>query len=180
MTLYNWSRMINRALWLYTQRAGITYNLECAGEVAGRDKRVEDLWKYYYQQPEWNRAIGASVPGWYEGMPVNDAWKAWLGVNNGKMCFDCSGYIDWCMGYEGVHKYSSNSFGNMKKNPSLAEGVAGSVLWRQGHVGLDIGYGASLSIGSYGGTINLRMIGDEPWTSSHLITGMDYEGADAR
>ncbi|MBQ1552058.1 MAG: hypothetical protein IIZ66_00805, partial [Clostridia bacterium] len=64
--------------------------------------------------------------------------------------------------------------------PSLAEGVAGSVLWKEGHVGLDIGYGASLQIGSYGNTIRLAMIGDDPWTSSHLITGVDYAGADAR
>ena len=167
--IYNWSKMINRALWLYTQRAGITYCLECAGEVAGRDKAVENRFKYYYGTPEWQPTDSADI-----------AWKKWLTVNNGKMCFDCSGYIDWCMGYEGIHKYSSWSFGGMTKNPSLAEGVAGSVLWKEGHVGLDIGYGASLQIGSYGNTIRLAMIGDDPWTSSHLITGVDYAGADAR
>jgi len=178
--IYNWSKMINRALWLYTQRAGITYNLECAGEVAGRDKRVEDLWKYYYQQPEWHDKIGASVIGWYPKMPTQTAWERWLLTNKGKMCFDCSGYIDWCMGYEGIHKYNSISFGAMPKQESVSKGVAGSVLWKKGHVGLDIGYGACLDIGSYGGTINLSMIGDKGWTSSHLITDVDYTGADAR
>ncbi len=178
--IYNWSKMINRALWLYTQRAGITYCLECAGEVAGRDKAVENRFKYYYGTPEWHDKIGHSCPGWEPTDSADTAWKKWLTVNNGKMCFDCSGYIDWCMGFEGIHKYSSWSFGGMPKQASVSQGVAGSALWREGHVGLDIGYGASLSIGSFGNSINLRMIGDEEWTSSHLITGVDYTGADAR
>ena len=181
--VYDWSHMINRALWIYTQRANVTYCLGCAGEVAGRDKVVENNFRYYYtssKEPEWHERIGASIPGWYPGMPVDDAWNGWLSVNGGKMCFDCSGFICWCMGYEGIHKYSSWDFAKMPKNESLSAGVAGSAVWRNGHVGLDIGYGATLSIGSYGGSINLRMIGDEPWVSSHRIDGVDYTGADAR
>lgn len=178
--IYDWSHMINRALFLFTHRAEITYNLGCSGEVVGRDKIVEDNFKYYYQQKEWHDRIGGSIPGWETSWDVNRAWQAWSNLHRGKMCFDCSGLICWCMGYEGLHKYSSYNFGDMPKQASLSSGVAGSALWRSGHVGLDIGYGASLSIGSYGGTINLRMISDEPWTSSHLIQGVSYTGADAR
>lgn len=39
--IYNWNRIINRALFLYTHRDNITYNLGCSGEVAGRDDIVE-------------------------------------------------------------------------------------------------------------------------------------------
>lgn len=178
--IYDWSHMINRALWLFTHRAEITYNLGCSGEVVGRDKIVENNFFYYYQQSEWHDRIGGSIPGWSPDWSVQRAWQAWSDLHRGKMCFDCSGFICWCMGWEGVHKYSSWDFGNMPKQNSLAEGVAGSVAWKQGHVGLDIGYAATLSIGSYGGTINLKMLADDGWTSSHLITGVDYTGANNR
>ena len=182
--IYSWSKMINRALWLYTQRAGITYCLGCSGEVAGRDAMVENQWKYYYNDPKWHATIGATIPGWYDTMSTGEAWEKWLSVYGGKMCFDCSGFLCWCMGYEGQHVYSSWDFGSMIKQSSVPAGVAGSALFKKtstgAHVGLDIGYGACLDIANFGGSINLSMIGDRGWTSSHLITGVDYIGADAR
>lgn len=177
--IYDWSHMINRALWLYTQRDKITYCLGCAGEVAGRDKKVQNQFKYYYDHG-WKEKIGAQLYGWNSNMNANEAWNLWLSYNKDKMCFDCSGYLCWCMGLEGVHKYSSWSFAAMPENPSLSAGVAGSALWKTGHVGLDIGYGACLDIGAYNHSIELNMIGDKGWESSHLIKEVDYTGADAR
>lgn len=179
MALYDWSHTINRALWLYTQRAGITYCLGCSGEVAGRDKHVENNFRYYYEHG-WDEHIGFSIPGWEVGMSTDKTWDMWLKLHKGKMCFDCSGFIDWCIGYEGIHKYTSWDFGEMKKQDSLSSGFAGSVLWKKGHVGLDIGYGACIDIGHYGGTLEISMLGDKDWTSSHLIENVNYEGANAR
>ena len=174
-----WDEVIRRALFLYINRTNITYNLGCSGEVVGRDKIVEENFRYYYNHG-WAEKIGDSIPGWDPTWNVNKSWAKWSALNSSKMCFDCSGYIDWCLGYEGVHKYSSWSFGSMNKNPSLAAGVAGSALWKKGHVGLDMGYGYLLEIGHYGGTIELNKISNRDFTSSHLITDVDYNGADAR
>lgn len=179
MKIYDWSHTIQRILFLYTHRDNITYCLGCSGEVAGRDVIVENQFKYYYDNG-WKESIGASIPSWTASMDKNEAWNEWLKYYQGKMCFDCSGLIDWCIGYEGIHKYSSWEFGQMKKNESLAAGVAGSVLWKKGHVGLDIGYGYEIEIGGYGGTLNLYNINERGFTSSHLITEVDYTGADAR
>jgi len=178
--IYNWNRIINRALFLYTHRDNITYNLGSAGEVAGRDDIVERTWKYYYNTPEWHEKIGSSIPGWNTEMSTDEAWSRWLDIHRGQMCFDCSGLIDWCVGYEGIHKYSSWDFAGMKKNESVPAGCAGSAVWKKGHVELDIGYGACIGIGSYGNTLTLTMLNARDFTSSHLIDGVDYEGADAR
>lgn len=160
----------------------ITYCLGCAGEVAGRDSRVESMFKYYYVHG-WDEKIGtqgSGLPGWYKGMPVGDAWNIWLNINRGKMCFDCSGLIDWAIGYKGIHKYSSYDFGNMPKNSSIKKGVAGSVLYKPGHVGIDIGYGMCVEIGQYNDTIQLNNIYDRSFKSSHLIPEVDYTGANGR
>lgn len=172
-----WNQFVANALWLYTQRQNITYCLGCSGEVAGRDKRVEDCWKYYYGTPEWHNKIGASVPGWNATDSADVAWQKWLTVYGGKLCFDCSGYLDWCLGYKGIHKYSSWDFGAMPKNESIKAGAAGSALWKKGHVGVDIGYGYECEIGHYGGTIELYQIVTRDFTESHSIPDVDYTGA---
>ena len=78
------------------------------------------------------------------------------------------------------HKYSSWDFACMKKNESVPAGCAGFVVWKKGHVELDIGYGACIGIGSYGNTMTLTMLNTRDFTSSHLIDGLIYEGAGAR
>lgn len=157
----------------------ITYCLGCSGEVAGRDSRVESMFKYYYSSGK-DTEIGAELPGWFKGMPVGDAWNIWLNINKGKMCFDCSGLIDWAIGYKGQHKYSSWDFGNMPKNKSIKFGVAGSVLWKKGHVGIDIGYGMVIEIGRWNHSIELHNIYERNFTSSHLIPEVDYTGSNGR
>lgn len=175
-----WNKVIQEAYRLFEARDNITYCLGCTGEVVGRDKIVENQFKYYYQTNEWQDKIGASINGWVKGISVDDAWLMWSTQYAGKMAFDCSGFIDFCIGYPGSHKYSSWNFGDMPKNKSIAEGVACSVLWKKGHVALDVGYGGLLEIGAYGKTIEYHKNTSRDFTSSHLITGVDYTGADAR
>lgn len=177
-----WSQFVANALWLYTQRQNITYCLGCSGEVAGRDKHVEDCFKYYYSstkegETKWHDKIGASIPGWNPSDSADVAWQKWLSVYGGKLCFDCSGYLDWCLGYKGIHKYSSWDFGSMASSPSLKVGPAGSAIWKTGHVGIDIGYGYECEIGYYGGTIELHQIVTTDFVSSHKINDVDYTGA---
>lgn len=178
--IYDFSHMINRIADLYDQRDRVTYCLGCAGQVAGRDKMVEDQFKYYYNTNEWKYKIGNSIPGWVATDTADQAWNKWLNLHRGKMCFDCSGLICWAMGYEGIHIYSSWDFGAMPKNESIGAGVAGSVLWKKGHVAIDCSYGALFEIGAWGGTIEYHMNIRRNFTSSHLIPEVDYTGATNR
>ena len=113
-------------------------------------------------------------------MNASETWELWLKYNRGKMCFDCSGFICWCLGYEKQHMYSSWDFGKMQPETSTAKGFAGYALWKQGHVGLDIGYEYMLEIGEYNHTIELNKISERAFVDSHPIIGIDYTGADAR
>lgn len=175
-----WDEVIRNAMWLYYNRDDITYCLGCSGEVAGRDKNVENQFKYYYGSNEWKYKIGASIPGWAATDTADQAWNKWLNIHKGKMTFDCSGFIDWCIGFQGIHKYSSWDFGNMTNAGTPSSGPAGGVLFKQGHVGLDIGYGYNLEIGAYGHTIELNKISLRDFKSSRFITGIDYVGSDGR
>lgn len=179
-----WNKGIADVLYLMRSSNidNITYCLGCCGEVAGRDSIVESQFKYYYTHG-WNDKIGTQgvgLPGYYNGMSVNDAWNIWLSINKGKQCFDCSGLICWFAGFRGEHKYSSWDVASMKKNKSASEGPAGSVLWKSGHVALDIGYGFCVEIGLWNDTIQLNKISERDFTSSHLMVDVTYINADNR
>lgn len=174
-----WNEVISYGLYLYTQRDNITYCLGCSGEVVGRDKIVENQFKYYYDHG-WKDKIGNGLIGWNSKMNASQAWNLWAAANKGKMAMDCSGFIDMCLGYFGNHKYTSSSFGSMPKFLSVSQGYAGGILWKEGHVGLDIGYGYELEIGAYNQTLQLNNIGTKSFTQSIRCTEIDYKGADAR
>lgn len=177
--MIRWNKFVQNALWIYTQRSNCTYCLGCSGEVAGRDSRVEANWRYYFNQPDYHDKIAATIPGYSDTMSEDQAWGAWLTVYRGKLCFDCSGLLDWCLDYKGVHKYSSWDFGGMPKNASIKAGPAGSVLWRKGHVGLDIGYGYNIEICNFGKTIELNQTATRDFTDSIKCKDVDYTGATA-
>lgn len=171
-----WNQVVSNALWLYTQRQNCTYMLGCSGEVAGRDKKVEECFRWYYDH-DYKEKIGATIPDWEPTDNADAAWKKWLKIYGGKLCFDCSGYLDWCLGYKGIHRYSSWDFGSMPKNASIKAGPAGSALWKKGHVGLDIGYGYELEIRNFGMTFELFQIVTRDFTDSTKINDVDYTGA---
>ena len=177
-----WYEMLQRLFFLYDNKEGITYNLGCSGEVAGRDKIVEDNFKYYYSstkpgEEKWHDVIGNSIPGWKETDTADQAWKKFLKVNKGKMCFDCSGLVCWICGYEGRHVWSSWTLGSMKPETTVSGGVAGSCLFKPGHVGIDFGFGQAMDIPTYGQSLRIRSNKDGGWTKSVQINGIDYTGA---
>lgn len=113
-------------------------------------------------------------------MNASETWELWLKYNRGKMCFDCSGFICWCLGYEKQHMYSAWDFGKMQPETSPAKGFAGYALWKQGHVSIDIGYGYEIEIYAYNHSLDIFKISERDFVGSHSIIGVDYTGADAR
>lgn len=165
-----WSQVVERALFLYQHRDDITYCLGCAGEVVGRDKKVESSFRYYYAHGYKEKIDNSVQYGWISSN-VDEAWKRWSTKYAGKMAYDCSGYIDWCAGYMGNHCWSSWNFQSMP----VGHG-AGCACWKQGHVGINIGYNNFLHIPTWGRTIELVRFDEYNWTDEHMIQGIDYNG----
>lgn len=177
-----WNKVIQSAIKLYTRRGGATYCLGCSGQTVGGvgNNTIRSNFLYYYDHG-YKAQMGKGLKGWNSSMTGEQAWALWSKQWHNHMAFDCSGLIDYCINGEQIgHKYSSYDFGAMPKNESLAAGCAGSVLWKSGHVGLDIGYGALIEIGTWNDTIQLNLISERTFTSSHKIKGVDYTGSDAR
>lgn len=91
-----------------------------------------------------------------------------------KTCFDCSGFIYYLIG---DYNYSANQWKNCTPNKSLAEGVAGSILYKTGHIGIDIGYGIFAHFPIEMHTIEFGRIRDYVWTNSGLHKNIDYTGS---
>lgn len=165
-----WDRIIKNALYIFVHKDEYTYCLGAIGELA-ESERVKNLYEYYYEH------------GYKDIMGMT--YAEWLKINRGKKCFDCSGFMDYIQDHK-VHDWSSWTYGDMPKNKSLVDGVAGSALWKKGHVGLDIGYGYFLHFPNWNRTCEMGKISEYNWTSSHKIdvagtnNDIDYTGADAR
>lgn len=158
----NYNEFLKQIYYLYAHRHEVAYCLGACGELAESD-RVRNLFNWYYEN------------GYSEiiGMTYNE----WLKINRGKMCFDCSGLIDYVLFGYGNHNYSSWTFGEMPKNESLSKGVEGSILWKKGHVGVDIGRGYFIDCPNWNKELRFGKISEYDWTSSHSCIKIDYTGA---
>lgn len=159
-----WDSIIKKALFVYVHRDEYTYCLGGVGQPV-ESNEIKNLYEYYYNN------------GYKDTMGMT--YSEWAKINKGKKCFDCSGFLDYLRG-QVEHIDSSWTYGDMKKNKSLVDGVAGSALWKKGHVGLDIGYGYFLHFPNWNRTCELGKISEYNWTSSHLISDVDYNGANNR
>lgn len=172
-TRKTWDTIIKEAFDLYVNRDQYTYNLGCAGELAD-SKTAKNLYEYYYN-------YGKQHPDFNNGNVPTMTYDEWLKINTGKKCFDCSGLIDYLIGY-GSHKYSSGEFPKAKVNESMSKGVAGSLLWKSGHIGIDCGYGVFIDMPRYNDSLRISTHRTRPdyWTQSFECTDIDYTNADYR
>lgn len=173
MAKVTWDKLVKNAYDIFANRDKYTYNLECCGELAESD-RAKALYEYYYE-------YGKTHPGFNNGNVPTKPYAEWLKENKGKRCFDCSGFVDYCLGYT-THKYASGYFPKSKINESMAAGVAGSLLWKSGHIGIDCGYGVFLDFPKYNESCRLSTHRTRPdyWTQSFECSDVDYTGADNR
>lgn len=161
--MVKWFELCRKALNVYLHRDEYTYCLGCAGEVVGQSSELEARYKYYYQTPEYHDMM--------------KPWHMWANENWGKKAMDCSGFIQYITGKEMTHNLSSWSYGEMKPKSTPVDGVAGSVLWKKGHVGIDIAFGFFLHFPNWNRSCELGRIREYDWVSSHHIDGIDYTGS---
>ena len=91
--------------------------------------------------------------------------------------YDCSGFIGKVTG---CNTYSGAIWDRCTDKTTPAKGPAGSILWKPGHVGLDIGMGFYLQTGKEGESITMGRISENviKWEGSgRLSSYIDYTGA---
>lgn len=99
--------------------------------------------------------------------------------SRGKIGYDCSGFTGWIC--TGDTQNSAGQFANCNHvSTDLVAGVAGSLLYRPGHIGIDIGYGYFLHMPNEGRTIELGKILEYPWEKTGRCNLLDYNGSDKR
>lgn len=157
MILFN--EYLIRALDVFNDRHNTTYCLGASGEKVG-SKKIKDLYEYY-------KAAYSLKP-----------YSEWLAENEGKRCFDCSGFLDYIFVGEGNHAFSSWEWKNIGiPNESISKGVECSILWKPGHVGLDIGHGFYIHFPNWNRGCEFGKISDNNFTHSLLCPNVDYTGA---
>lgn len=147
-----------RALQLYAHRDEFAYLYGTDGQIA-TEELIERQFKKY--------------PGHFATRDLNAIREYTLG----KVVFDCSGFIHTI--FDAPDKTSLGIITDCSDvSTDLAAGVEGSVLFKPGHVGLDIGAGVFIDTATECDTFRLKIIREYDWVKSgKWIHYADYTGA---
>ena len=157
-----WDDVIKNALKMLVHADRYAYLFGCDGQI-GTDALVDKQVALY--------------PDHFRGMDI----KALKDYVRGKWCYDCSGAVHTWFGAPDMYSGALiNACTNVSSN--LKAGVAGSVLYKNGHVGLDIGYGYFVHFPAEFRSIEIGKISEfGKWEKTGRLTKYcDYNGADAR
>lgn len=116
-----------------------------------------------------------AYPGRYSGW-ANEDKERLFAYCEGKIGYDCSGFVG---ALTGDMSYSGAQIGHCLIKTTPQDGVAGSVLYKNGHVGIDIGYGYFLHMPAEFRTIEIGKISEYDWEKSGEHGYIDYIGASA-
>lgn len=113
--------------------------------------------------------LAKSYPNMFTSSYLNKAKKL-----VGKVCTDCSGLVSW---YTGKEISSSQMYSQAYARLPISEWkkfAIGTVLWKQGHVGIYLGDGlVAEATGIDQGTI-ISKISDQKWTYGLTFSYIDY------
>lgn len=148
--------IIKKALALYEDRENIAYFYGAKGQVL-TDALMDELIKQYQSAHFYKYDK-------YQLEEIKDfSW--------GKIGYDCSGFVGACVG--APWDYSGKLWQRCTNITNIREAVAGSLLYKPGHIGIDIGYGYALHIPDELHTIELVKN-----TRPGFISGGQWEKAD--
>lgn len=163
--MITWDEALKKALAIYLHRDDYAYFYGAKHGVVLTDGVMDSLI--------------AAEPGFWS--KYNNAQiRAFKDYARGKKGYDCSGFVS---DITGLNDWSGGLWERAyDKNTDIYQGVACSLLWLPGHVGIDIGLGYSLSFDAQGGTCNLRRHKENTikWAGCGKLPGVDYTGADNR
>ncbi len=158
-----WDQVIKEALAMYLHSDKYAYFFGAKGQTLTWDV-MESLWKQEYNNyfKKYDNKTKADIFSW----------------SYGRIGYDCSGYIS---AITGCHADSGSIFARCTgKTDDLSKGVAGSLLWMPGHIGIDIGMGYFLHCPSELHSITLGRLSERTvaWQKCGQLTSyIDYTGA---
>lgn len=154
-----YSLAIRKALIMYSDRDKYRYMFGADGEIM-TDERVDYLWDRYSYHYD---ALGCT----------RQALKEYV---RGKRCFDCSSFINYVTGADKDY-YSATLWAHCSHKTTPRAGVAGSLLYKPGHVALDIGYGLCLEFVNEFKDFQLNYITGRGFDGSGQLEWLEYAGA---
>ena len=138
-------------------------------------------WRYIYfygakgellTEPVMNQLIEA-YPEFYGKFSLAELEEI-KRVSRGKIGVDCSGFITLI---SGIYGSSAMLWDKCVDKTTPKEGKAGYMLYKKGHVGIDIGYGYLMEIGTIKETFTISKISDRDFTGSGALPNYDYRKA---
>lgn len=162
-----WDDVIKDALCKYLHRDEYAYFYGAKGQKLTWAV-MENLWNTYYNSYFKER---------YSEKDKADIFS----FSCGKIGYDCSGFIT---AITGCSADSYSIFAKCTgKSTDLSKGVAGSLLWKPSHIGIDIGYGYYLHMGREKFSVELGRLNEKTvdWQKCGQLTSyIDYEGSNNR
>lgn len=148
---------VQRFYDFYFARDGIAYWMGAKGELLTRDRMLELI--------SWN-------PEYFYNKYTPERLEELMRWSEGKIGFDCSGLM--CACFQTPYQMSSWTLReHMSKVSPVKECKGGSILWKPGHVEIDLSFGATGGIRSEGKTIEINDNG-----VGGFELGGEYEDAD--
>lgn len=154
-----YSLVIRKALQMFSDKDKYAYMYGSDGEVM-TDARVDYLWNRYSAHYE---ALGCTR------QQLKDHVR-------GKKCFDCSSFINYVTS-AGKDYYSATLWECCRVRTTPRDGVAGSLLYKPGHVALDVGYGLCLEFVNEFKDFQLNLILGRGFTGSGELPWVIYSGS---
>ena len=173
-----WSRVCKDALLVYAHRDNYAYLYGANGEkpanVTEATKLVNSLWNMY--------------PSHFQQTVINAGHtkKELIYHIVGRQCFDCSSFIcavtqsDYPNLKVARDYNSSGLIGQCKIITTPAKGYAGSVLWKNGHVAIDVGYGICVDFGYEFADCRQYATPEGNFQKSGQLPWVDYTGSNDR
>ena len=157
-----WDQAIKQALYMYVHRNQYAYFYGAKGQVL-TDGVMNALIDAYPQ---------------HFGQYTMDELNVIKDFSRGKIGFDCSGFVEYCTGTPGSSAMQIHNCHNVTSD--LVKGPAGSLLYKQGHIGLDVGFGMYVHMPHEGDSIIFGKILEYNWTQTGQSNYLNYEGSDNR
>lgn len=157
-----WDEVIKEGLYMYVHKEGYAYFYGAKGQVL-----TENV---------MNALISAEPK--YFARYNDQQLQNIKNYSRGKIGFDCSGFVGKLTG---CNTYSGAQFEQCKNKTDLVHGLAGNLVWKPGHIGIDIGYGYFLDMPCEGQSVRLGKLSESTFQQSgSLVNYVNYEGANNR
>lgn len=154
--------LIRRAMQIYDAKEGWTYCQGGLGEYGYTD-RIRNLYTYF-----WNKKPRTNT--------MTRPYFEWVRDHAQQRCTDCSNFINVILQYP-TNYYSVWSLGQLPKvlNCPLVDSPVGTVLWKDGHVGLVVEKGKVMDFYKYEETCRISPIDPHVWVKAVYLEEVEYE-----